>query len=96
MAKSKKPVSGTKVKRNIKKTSNITKFVDLLKRWKEVIAIIISAGALIYTVVSYKVSLETSIDSKITESEARTLIQIEVSDMKDDVKVIKQILMEKK
>jgi glucose uptake protein GlcU len=68
---------------------------EIFKEWKEVIAIIIGVASIIYTITVYKVNLESTIDKKISESEARTLIQMEVSDMKQDIRDIRNFLMDK-
>ena len=79
-----------------KKVSKFRRVIDLLKEWKEVIAIFISVGALIYYVSTYKAEIDSGLKSKVDEKEVRTLIQIENQDLKDDVKTIKRILMEGK
>ncbi len=85
---------GKTVKRKIRKASKFKQTVEFLKEWKEVIAIIVGVGSIIYTITSYKVNLENKVDSKMSEQEVRTLIQMENQDLKDDVKTIKRILME--
>lgn len=89
-------VKSTKRQSKIVHMTKVQRFVSTAKEWKEVIAICISAGALIYTIVSYKVSIESSLNNKITEKEARVLIHAENADMKEDIKIIKEILLKGK
>ena len=79
-------------KKKIKK-SKTRKVLDILNEWKEVMAIIIGVGSIIYAITIYKVNLEYSIKDKITEEDARTLIQIENAELKGDVRDIRNYLM---
>ncbi len=76
-----------------KKLSKFQRTINWLKEWKEVIAIIIGFASLIYAVTLYKVNLENEVKNKITVEEARTLIQIENSELKQDIRDIKNYLM---
>jgi predicted phage-related endonuclease len=83
-------------RRKINKVSKSKQVIELIKEWKEVIAIIISVGTLIYYVSTYKAEIDNRLKNKVNEQEVRTLIQIENQDLKEDVKIIKKILMEGK
>lgn len=76
-----------------KKISKIKKFLNVLNDWKETIAILISVGTLIYFITEYKVNLENEIKSKVTEDEVRTLIEIMNTDLKQDVKDIRDYIL---
>lgn len=76
-----------------KTIDKLKKVTSIIKEWKEVFAIFISIGALIYTISSYKTELENSIKDKITEDEVRTLIELENSDIKKDIRDIRNYLL---
>jgi hypothetical protein len=83
-------------RRKINKISKSKQVIGLILEWKEVIAIVISIGTLVYYVSTYKAEIDSGLKSKVDEKEVRTLIQIENQDLKEDVKIIKKILMEGK
>ena len=70
----------------------------LLKKWQVISAIsgiIIYTIGLLITVIVWKTNIERDIKDKIDEAKARFLIQLEISDMKTDVRDIKNFLMKK-
>ena len=70
----------------------------LLKKWQvisTISGIIIYTIGLLITVIVWKTNIERDIKDKIDEAKARFLIQLEISDMKTDVRDIKNFLMKK-